>query len=147
MIWGGGGHAYAENSGARIHRFTAKEPTEIKDSNSQSIVREFLLNTSAHALLGIAWSSSVHNRVFWSVCFVVFTGIMICFLAKAKFCSTPGFQSRTTLTFPKNGHNTFSHSPFVTLWDFVQINLVDLFAECTNAVNLPHRMIVPLVRR
>ena len=48
-----------------------------------SIIKEFFLNTSTHALPSIARSSSVHNRVFWSISFVGFTGIMIYFLVKA----------------------------------------------------------------
>src|SRR5438874_2725987 len=60
---------------------------EMKDTNYQSrrrsIVRDFFMNTSAHALPGIVRSQSTHNRIFWSVSFVIFTGIMIYFLTKA----------------------------------------------------------------
>ena len=45
----------------------------------RSIVRQFCLNTSTHALLGIARSESVHNRVFWSISFVFFHGCDVVF--------------------------------------------------------------------
>lgn len=51
--------------------------------HARSIVREFFLNTSAHALPGIARSKSIHNRVFWSISFISFTGIMIYFIIKS----------------------------------------------------------------
>ncbi|CAF3070916.1 unnamed protein product [Rotaria sp. Silwood2] len=48
-----------------------------------SIIREFALNTTAHALPGIARSESSHNRIFWSLSFISFTGIMMYFVVKA----------------------------------------------------------------
>lgn len=51
--------------------------------DTRVIVREFFLNTSAHALPGIARSKSIHNRVFWSISFVAFTGIMSFFVTRA----------------------------------------------------------------
>ena len=49
----------------------------------RSIIRDFCLNTSTHALPAIARSDSVHNRVFWTLSFLVFTGLMILFLVKS----------------------------------------------------------------
>ncbi|CAF3337634.1 unnamed protein product [Rotaria sp. Silwood2] len=51
-------------------------------SDRRSIIREFCLNTSAHALPGIARSTSIHNRLFWSILFISFTTIMIYFIVK-----------------------------------------------------------------
>ncbi|CAF3139278.1 unnamed protein product [Rotaria sp. Silwood2] len=48
-----------------------------------SIIRDFSLNTSTHALPGIARSESLHNRIFWSLSFISFTGVMIFFVIKA----------------------------------------------------------------
>lgn len=63
------------------------DPAEKKDTNyrarRRSIVRDFFTNTSAHALPGIVRSQSTHNRIFWSISFIVFAGIMIYFLTKA----------------------------------------------------------------
>ena len=49
----------------------------------RSIIREFALNTSTHALPGIARSQSKHNRIFWSISFLTFTGIMIYFVVQS----------------------------------------------------------------
>jgi hypothetical protein len=48
----------------------------------RSIIREFALNTSAHALPGIARSQSNLNRLFWSLSFIIFTGVTIYFVTK-----------------------------------------------------------------
>lgn len=60
----------------------------------RSIIREFCLNTSAHALPGIARSTSIHNRLFWSVSFISFTIVMIYFLTKTI---TAYFEYRTKI--------------------------------------------------
>ena len=49
----------------------------------RSIIRDFCLNTSTHALPAIARSESLHNRLFWTLSFLVFTGLMILFLVKS----------------------------------------------------------------
>lgn len=49
----------------------------------RSIIREFCLNTSTHALPGIARSQSIQNRIFWSISFVCFTGIMGFFIVQS----------------------------------------------------------------
>ncbi|CAF1156566.1 unnamed protein product [Rotaria sordida] len=54
-----------------------------KRPRRRSIIREFCLNTSTHALPGIARSESIHNRIFWSVSFIGFAVIMIYFIVKA----------------------------------------------------------------
>ncbi|CAF3328727.1 unnamed protein product [Rotaria socialis] len=48
----------------------------------RSIIRQFALNTSTHGIPGIARSESMHNRIFWSISFVVFTGITIFFVTQ-----------------------------------------------------------------
>ena len=50
---------------------------------ARSIIREFALNTSTHAIPGIARSQSMANRIFWSISFISFTGIMVYFIAKS----------------------------------------------------------------
>ena len=49
---------------------------------ARSIIREFALNTSTHALPGIARSQSIKNKIFWSISFIIFAGIMIYFVAQ-----------------------------------------------------------------
>jgi hypothetical protein len=52
----------------------------VKPLRRRSIVREFCLNTSVHALPGIARSESRHNRMFWTISFICFFGIMVYFI-------------------------------------------------------------------
>ena len=61
---------------------TASQELETR-ARRRSIIREFLLNTSAHALPWIARGKSIQNRVFWSISFIAFTGIMIFFVVQA----------------------------------------------------------------
>lgn len=49
----------------------------------RSIIRAFCLDTSTHALPSIARSQSIHNRLFWSISFLAFLGIMIYFVVVA----------------------------------------------------------------
>jgi hypothetical protein len=64
----------------------SSDATTIQESiiknRRRSIIQEFLLNTSAHALPGIARSKSIQNRVFWSISFIAFTAITIFFVIK-----------------------------------------------------------------
>jgi hypothetical protein len=63
------------------------DPPETKVEKRQprrrSIIREFCANTSAHALPGIARSQTMHNRMFWAISFIIFTGIMVYFVTAA----------------------------------------------------------------
>ena len=66
------------------HSSDAAENQGLEETTDRrSIIREFLQNTSAHALPGIARSKSIHNRIFWSISFIAFTGIMILFVVRA----------------------------------------------------------------
>ena len=47
------------------------------------IIREFGMNTSTHGIPGIVRSKSIHNYVFWSICFLTFTGTMIYFVTQS----------------------------------------------------------------
>ena len=46
----------------------------------RSIIREFALNTTTHGIPRIARGRSKHNRVFWMVSVLVYTGIMLFFI-------------------------------------------------------------------
>jgi hypothetical protein len=48
----------------------------------RSILKEFSLNTSTHGIPGIARSRSIANRLYWSVLFTSFVGIMVFFVVK-----------------------------------------------------------------
>ncbi|CAF3341058.1 unnamed protein product [Rotaria socialis] len=48
-----------------------------------AIIRDFALNTSTHGLPGIARSQSKHNCIFWTISFLIFTGVMIYFVTRS----------------------------------------------------------------
>jgi hypothetical protein len=58
------------------------EPIKIrgKPRRRRSIIQEFGLTTSAHGIPGIARSRSIHNRIFWSVCFTAFIAVALYFI-------------------------------------------------------------------
>jgi hypothetical protein len=53
-----------------------------KPDRRRTIIREFALNTSTHGIPGIARSQSIHNTIFWSICFTVFAGITLYFVVQ-----------------------------------------------------------------
>ncbi|CAF4205279.1 unnamed protein product, partial [Adineta steineri] len=57
--------------------------SESKLHQSRSIIREFSLNTSMHGIAGISRSQSIHNRIFWSIAILIFTGMMFYFSIQA----------------------------------------------------------------
>ena len=68
---------------ASIFPVNPKPEKEIKLRRRRSIIREFSLNTSTHGIPGIARSESIHNRIFWTVAFLAFLGIMLYFIVEA----------------------------------------------------------------
>lgn len=58
-------------------------PVEMVRQRRRSIIREFALSTSTHGLPGIARSHSKHNRLFWSISTISFTGVMIYFVTQS----------------------------------------------------------------
>ena len=63
------------------------EPNALKPQSTigqrRDIIKEFSLNTSVHGIPGIARSQSIHNRVFWLISFIAFTGIITYFVVTA----------------------------------------------------------------
>ena len=49
----------------------------------RTILREFGLNTSTHGIPGIARSESLPNRLYWTICLLAFTGVMIYFTSES----------------------------------------------------------------
>ena len=70
-----------DHSISTIHPVTERATSSTR--RRRSIIREFALNTSTHALPGIARSQSIHNCIFWTVSFVIFTGVMIYFVSQS----------------------------------------------------------------
>jgi hypothetical protein len=56
---------------------------EVERQRRRSIIREFALNTSTHGLPGIARSHSKHNRLFWTISTLIFTGVMLFFVTQS----------------------------------------------------------------
>lgn len=69
-----------QSSESSIPSSTKIKDNRLKSSRRRSILREFSLNTSAHGIPGIARSENWLNRCFWSVIFILFTGIMTYFV-------------------------------------------------------------------
>lgn len=61
------------------------QPVEDKNKchGCLSIIQEFSQNTTAHGLPGIVRSQSIHNRVYWSIALISFTGFMIYLIIQA----------------------------------------------------------------
>src|SRR4051812_13498924 len=78
----------------------------------RSIIREFALNTSTHGLPGIARSESKHNRVFWTISFLIFTGIMI-FLLLNRLKNILNIQHKQLYQLLWNNHKHFLQLQFV----------------------------------
>ena len=68
---------------SNLHPVNSNVKEEAKMHRRRSIIQEFSLNTSTHGIPGIARSTSVINRVFWSIVFLVFTGVMLYFTIQA----------------------------------------------------------------
>ncbi|UJR14674.1 hypothetical protein I4U23_001667 [Adineta vaga] len=63
----------------------------------RSIIREFGLNTSTHGVPGIARSQSIHNTIFWSICFIVFAAITLYFVTR-EIRSYFDYPTQTSVT-------------------------------------------------
>ncbi|UJR20226.1 hypothetical protein I4U23_023357 [Adineta vaga] len=73
-----------------INHVSVEFPTEneiIEEKNESrkwfSILQEFSTSTTAHGLPRIASSSSRHNCIYWSIAFIVCTGLMLFFIVQA----------------------------------------------------------------
>jgi hypothetical protein len=55
----------------------------VQRQRRRSIIRDFALNTSTHGLPGIARSRSLHNRLFWSLSTLAFTGVTLYFVIQS----------------------------------------------------------------
>jgi len=62
---------------------TIKKPQ--KSGRRRSIIREFCLNTSAHGVPAIARSQSIHNKLFWLICFTAFFETAMYFIVREIF--------------------------------------------------------------
>ncbi|CAF0858103.1 unnamed protein product [Adineta ricciae] len=101
----------------------------------RSIVREFSLNTSTHGIPGIARSESVHNRIFWTVCTIIFTGIMIYFITQSIIAYF-GYPTQTSVSFVVQRTQPF---PAVSFCNYAPIRFdkfIGPFINYTNSRNV-----------
>ncbi len=101
----------------------------------RSIIREFSLNTSTHGIPGLARSRSVHNRVFWIVSLLIFTGIMLFFVIE----SIVAYFSYPTQTLVSTIVEWPQAFPAVTICNYSPIRydrLIGSYLNYTNAMNI-----------
>ncbi|CAF0800360.1 unnamed protein product [Rotaria sordida] len=100
----------------------------------RSIVREFALNTSTHGLPGMARSQSKHNRIFWTISFFIFAGIMIYFVTQS-IKSYFEYPTQTSVSISFERSQVF---PAVTFCNYVGARydrLIEPFLNYTNSIN------------
>ena len=101
----------------------------------RSILREFALSTSTHGLPGIARSQSKHNCIFWSVSFVIFTGVMIYFVTNSIMAYFR-YPTQTSVSIVVERSQAF---PAVTICNYQPVmydRLIGPFVDYTNTRNL-----------
>ncbi|CAF0849586.1 unnamed protein product [Adineta steineri] len=106
-----------------------------KLSQRRDIIREFSLNTSAHGIPGIARSQSPHNRIFWFVSFIAFTGIM-CYFIVTALLAYYSYPTETSINAVDEWPQPF---PAVTICNYSPFRydtLIEPFLNYTNALNL-----------
>ena len=100
-----------------------------------SIIKEFGLNTSTHGIPGIARSENIPNRIFWTIAFLIFTGIMIYFVVEAILAYF-AYPSQTSVSIIVEWPQAF---PAVTICNYSPIRydrFIGPFLNYTNALNL-----------
>lgn len=98
------------------------------ETRRSSIVREFALNTSTHALPGIARSRSHLNRIFWSISFLVFTAIMSYFVTQT-IIQYFQYPTQTSVTIEVESSQLF---PAVTVCNYSPVRSDVLLADFFN---------------
>ncbi|CAF4199792.1 unnamed protein product [Rotaria sp. Silwood2] len=108
-----------------------------KRPRRRSIIREFCLNTSTHALPGIARSESIHNRMFWSVSFIGFAGIMIFFIVKAVLAYFD-YPTSMDVTYIREWPQYFPAFSFCNGSPLRYDQVMEPFLSYINAINTNH---------
>lgn len=95
---------------------------------TRSIVREFALNTSAHALPGIARSRSITNSLFWTLSFLLFTGTMSYFIVET-IINYFSYPVQTNVNIAVDRSHPFPAVTFcnygIARWDLIQADLAN----------------------
>jgi hypothetical protein len=132
----------ADMSGTTIKQIATVSPIDPealkpiqKPQRALSIIKEFSLNTSAHGLPGIARSQSIHNRIFWSVVVIGFTGIMLFFVTQA-IRAYFDYPSQTSISVIFEWPQAF---PAVTICNYSPLRydrFIGPFLNYTNTFNI-----------
>jgi len=109
--------------------------SEAKISRRRSIIREYALNASTHGLLGIARSQTKRNCIFWTISFLIFTGIMIYFVTESikNFFE---YSTTTSVSIVVERTQTF---PAVTICNYQPVRydlVIGPFLNYTNSTDL-----------
>ena len=106
-----------------------------KMRNTGPIIKEFSLNTSMHGIPGIARSESVQNRLFWTISFIIFTGIMCYFIIEAILAYFQ-YPTQTSVDFVAQWPQPF---PAVTICNYSPLHFdqfIQPYLNYTNSLNL-----------
>ncbi|CAF3610006.1 unnamed protein product [Rotaria sp. Silwood1] len=108
---------------------------DLKLHRRRSIIRDFSLNTSTHGVPGIARRQSIHNRIFWIVSTLVFTGIMLFFVVESikQYFSYP---TQTSVSFAVERSQAFPAVSICNYSPFRLDNFIEPFINFTNSRNL-----------
>lgn len=101
----------------------------------RSIIREFALSTSTHGLPGIARSQSKHNCIFWTISFLVFTGVMTFFVTES-IQNYFQYPTQTSVSIVVDRSQTFPAVTFCNYSPARYDTLIEPFLEFTNALNI-----------
>ena len=125
-----------------IDRVATIFPVDLKElkgegrfARRRSIVREFALNTSTHAIPRIASAQTKHNRLFWTVCLLIFTGIMLYFII-TSFQEYFEYPTQTLVSLVQDSGQAFAA---VTICKFSPIRydrFLEFYLNYTNERNL-----------
>ena len=101
----------------------------------RSIVREFALNTSTHGIPRIASAQTKHNRLFWTISLLIFTGVMLYFIVTSiqEYFEYP---TQTLVSLVQDSGQSFAA---VTICSYSSIRFdrfMEPFIQYTNERNL-----------
>ena len=109
--------------------------TSSKRRRRRSIINEFCLNTSTHALPGIARSTSWHNRLFWSISLACASGVMLYLIIQA-IRAYVSYPTQMGLDIVNEWPQYFPAFSFCNAGSLRFDLFIQSFVDYTNALNL-----------
>lgn len=110
---------------------------ELQSNSTQRrvIIIDFSLNTSAHGIPGIARSQSIHNRIFWLLTFILFTGIMLYFIFQALLAYYQ-YPTQTSVTLADEWPQRFPAVTICNYSPFCYDKFIESYLNYTHVFNL-----------